>query len=74
MPRPQAQALVTAGAARALEQQRFLIDILRETLAESSPKNQVDWASLARPESYLGQANALVDRVLARISAVTTAP
>jgi 3-carboxy-cis,cis-muconate cycloisomerase len=71
MPRPEARSLVTECAARALEEQRFLIDILREKLAEGSPQNQVDWAGLARPENYLGQANALVDRVLVRISALT---
>jgi 3-carboxy-cis,cis-muconate cycloisomerase len=71
MPRPEASALVSVCASRALEEQRFLIDILRETLEQGSAGSEVDWASLSRPENYLGQANALVDRALARISALT---
>jgi 3-carboxy-cis,cis-muconate cycloisomerase len=71
MPRPQAQALVTRGASRAMQERRFLIDILRESVSETVPGNRIDWDNLARPENQLGQADALVERVLRRVSALT---
>jgi 3-carboxy-cis,cis-muconate cycloisomerase len=71
MHRPEAQALVARGATQALQQRRFLIDVLRESAAEALPGNGVDWSRLARPEDQLGQANALVDRVLRRVAALT---
>lgn len=71
--RSAARALVSASAARAIEQGRSLVDLLREALSEKQPENRVDWAALARPENHLGQSDALIDRALARIYAALAA-
>lgn len=65
--RTEASALVKACAARALDERRFLIDLVREAVGAKTPANRVDWAVLARPASHLGQTQALLDRALARI-------
>ncbi|HTV18018.1 MAG TPA: 3-carboxy-cis,cis-muconate cycloisomerase [Polyangiaceae bacterium] len=72
--RSAARALVSTCAARALEQGRSLIELLRDALSETQPQNRVDWASLALPENHLGQADALIERALARIDAASAAP
>jgi 3-carboxy-cis,cis-muconate cycloisomerase len=61
LPRPEAQALVKAAAARAAAEQRLLWEVLREDLAGRSPPLSVDWQWLASPEHHLGQALAWVD-------------
>ncbi len=71
MPRPDAQALVTACVARAQHEGRSLVNVLREHMAQAAPGNRVDWAVLAEPKNHLGQADTLIDRVLARLSAIT---
>jgi hypothetical protein len=48
-----------------------MIDLLREQMAERGLAEGVDWQALARPESHLGQANALIDHVVARLRAVS---
>jgi 3-carboxy-cis,cis-muconate cycloisomerase len=73
--RSAARALVSACAARALEQRRPLVQLLEEAVSQTQPDNRVDWAALGLPENHLGQADALIDRALARIDAlVATAP
>jgi 3-carboxy-cis,cis-muconate cycloisomerase len=73
--RSAARALVSACAGRALEQGRSLVALLEEAVSQTQPDNRVDWAALGRPENHLGQADALIDRALARIDAlVATAP
>ena len=67
--RSAARALVAACSARALEQRRSLVDLLEEKIAPAHPDGRVDWAALGRPENHLGQADALIDRALARIDA-----
>lgn len=71
MPRPEAQALVKACAERAQGQGRFLVDVAREQVGHGAA-TRMDWTELARPEGYLGQANALLDRALARLDAVAS--
>jgi 3-carboxy-cis,cis-muconate cycloisomerase len=71
--RSAARALVSACGARALDQGRSLLELLREALAEQRPDERVDWAALGRPENHLGQAEALIDRALARIDAALAA-
>jgi 3-carboxy-cis,cis-muconate cycloisomerase len=65
--RTDASSVVKACAARALDERRFLIDLVREAVTEREPGSRVDWAALARPENHLGQAQALIDRALERI-------
>jgi 3-carboxy-cis,cis-muconate cycloisomerase len=71
LPRPEASALVAAASARALSESCFVIDVLRDALAQKHPHAGIDWASLALPQNHLGQAGALIDRALARIDAAT---
>ncbi len=61
LPRPQAQDLVKAACAEAKASGRHLIDLLAET--SDAP---VDWARLRDPANYLGAAETLIDRVLAK--------
>lgn len=69
LPMPDAQALVRECAVSARAQGRFLIDVVRERLALGPLAHRVDWAELARPEAYLGQARPLLERALARLRA-----
>ena len=72
--RSAARALVTTCAARALEQGRDLVELLREAVAEQRPGSRIDWEALGRPEQHLGHADALIDRALARMDALVGAP
>jgi 3-carboxy-cis,cis-muconate cycloisomerase len=72
--RSAARAWVAACSARALGQRRSLVELLEEEFASSHPDSRVDWAALGRPENHLGQADALIDRALARIDALLVAP
>lgn len=71
LPRPQASALVAAAARRALAEGRSLLDVLPEEHAARRPQEgspaSVDWGALARRESHLGQADALLARALDRL-------
>lgn len=60
MPRPQAQDLVKRACGVALAEGRHLADVLAETSDAA-----VDWPALKDPASYLGSADALIDRALA---------
>jgi 3-carboxy-cis,cis-muconate cycloisomerase len=71
--RSAARASVAACSARALGQRRSLVELLEEEFASAHPDNRVDWAALGRPENHLGQADALIDRALARIDALLAA-
>ena len=61
MPRTEATALVKTATAR-MEGDASLFDIL-PTLTDAP----VDWDSVARPETYTGEASRLIDRVLAEV-------
>jgi 3-carboxy-cis,cis-muconate cycloisomerase len=60
MPRAEATALVKAACRTAVAENRQLMDVLAERT--DAP---VDWEALTDPMSYLGAADALIDRVLA---------
>ncbi len=64
MPRAEARALVGQACATVAAEGRHLVDVLRETSDAA-----VDWDGLARPENYLGAADAIIDRVLAAANA-----
>jgi 3-carboxy-cis,cis-muconate cycloisomerase len=74
LPRGEASALVTACAARAMGERRYLIDVVREEFCARRPQNGIDWAKLAAPESHLGQADALIDRALGRLDVAISRP
>ena len=65
--RAEATALVRSAAGRALAEQRFLVDVLRELVLAKYPALRLDWAALASYDAHVGQASALVDRALARL-------
>jgi 3-carboxy-cis,cis-muconate cycloisomerase len=69
LPRPEASALVTASAARALAESRSLVEVVREAFEEKHGAGRVDFARLANPELQLGNAHELLDAALSRISA-----
>ncbi|MDH5411743.1 MAG: lyase family protein, partial [Alphaproteobacteria bacterium] len=61
MPRPEAQALVKDACLEVARSGRVLTEILA-----GRTDAPVDWAMVADPLNYLGAANALIDRILAR--------
>lgn len=69
LPQSEARALVTAASEFARAEGRSLIEVLRAELSKVAPEAQVDWARLSDPASHVGQADALIDRALARIDA-----
>ena len=74
LPRSEASALVASCAGLALEQRRFLIDLVREARSARQPASGIDWAALAAPENHLGQSEALIDRALARLEDAASRP
>jgi 3-carboxy-cis,cis-muconate cycloisomerase len=65
--RAEASALVRSAAGRALADERFLIDVLREMVLAKHPDARLDWSALASFDEHVGQASALVDRALERL-------
>ncbi len=61
MPRAEAQALVKRACQEVAKTGRPLMEILADWTDVP-----VDWAAVADPANYLGSANALIDRILAR--------
>ena len=61
MARPEARKLVRACALQAQEEDRHLIDVVREQVQAEG----VDWEELRREEGYFGSAERFIDRVLA---------
>lgn len=62
MPKAEAEALVKGAVPKAIASGRHLLDLLAE-LTEAP----VDWQALAEPERAVGDAEAIVDKVLSRI-------
>jgi len=62
MPRLQAQQLVMAACQRVRNSELHLVDALQELV-----DIPVDWDTLDDPNHFLGSANQLIDRMLARI-------
>jgi 3-carboxy-cis,cis-muconate cycloisomerase len=65
--RTEARNLVTECAARAVAEGTPLVDLVAQRVDAAHPQHGIDWVALARPENHLGQAQALIDRALARI-------
>ena len=62
LPKPEAEALVKAACAEVKASGRRLMAVLRDKT--DAP---LDWAALEDPARHIGQAEALVERILARI-------
>lgn len=65
MPRAAAHERVREASRRAAREDRHLIEVLRESLEGEPAAAALDWAGLADPARYLGEAERLIDRVLA---------
>jgi 3-carboxy-cis,cis-muconate cycloisomerase len=65
LPRPQAQALVKAACQDAMRDGRHLMDVLAERT-----DTDIDWTAVADPAAYIGETDALIDRILATVQAV----
>jgi 3-carboxy-cis,cis-muconate cycloisomerase len=66
----EAHRLVESACAIAITERRPLIDVLAEDPAVTARVDRAGLEALFRPESYLGEANAIVDRVLTRYAAL----
>ncbi|MGQ9366433.1 class-II fumarase/aspartase family protein [Azospirillum sp. ST 5-10] len=64
--RKEAHDLVYAGCRRAVEEDRALLDVLREMPEVCGPLGAGRLAELLEPAAYVGQAPRMVDRVLGR--------
>lgn len=71
MPRPEAEALVKKACAKAAAENQPLIEVVRSLAKGEGAESAVDWQALARPENYLGESNALIDRVLERAKKIS---
>lgn len=68
--RGEAHDLVEHACARAIEQRRRLVDVLREEKALAGKVDETTLARIADPSSYVGECLAVVERVAARARAV----
>jgi adenylosuccinate lyase len=64
IPRPKAEELVKTACGIAVAKNESLIDIVKQLAGDLVRKGAVDWTALAKPESYLGETEKIVDRVL----------
>ncbi len=62
LPRPQAEELVKKACAVAVSENQSLIDIVKQLAGDSA--TSIDWQALARPETYLGESDRIIDQVL----------
>ena len=60
----EAHARVKDACTVAVSKDLSLIEIIKKQYGEIAPGNKIDWDALAKPESYLGQAEQFIDRVL----------
>ena len=67
----EAHQLVEKACATAIATHRPLIDVLAEDSAVSAHVDRAGLEALFRPESYLGEATAVVDRVLTRYATLS---
>jgi 3-carboxy-cis,cis-muconate cycloisomerase len=67
LPRPEAEELVKKACAVAVAENKPLIEVLeRETTKDKIKPGSIEWAALSKPENYLGETGALIDRVVKR--------
>ncbi len=64
MPRAQAEGLVKRACTIAASKGEPLIEVVRSLAAGAVPVDAVDWLALAKPETYLGESEQIIDRVL----------
>jgi 3-carboxy-cis,cis-muconate cycloisomerase len=64
MPRLEAEELVKKACGVAAAEKRSLIDAVKHLAAGLADGAEVDWQTLAQPESYLGAAEKIIGRVL----------
>jgi 3-carboxy-cis,cis-muconate cycloisomerase len=69
--RAAAHHAVQHACARALDEQRQLVDVLAEDVAVTAHFDRAALERLTDPARYLGEALAVVDRVLARVAATS---
>ncbi|MGZ9220275.1 MAG: 3-carboxy-cis,cis-muconate cycloisomerase, partial [Candidatus Binatia bacterium] len=62
MPRAQAEDLVKKACAFAVAENKSLIDIVKRLAGDSAIA--IDWQALAKPDTYLGETDNIIDRVL----------
>ncbi|MGZ8445528.1 MAG: 3-carboxy-cis,cis-muconate cycloisomerase, partial [Candidatus Binatia bacterium] len=62
MPRAQAEDLVKKACAFAVAENKSLIDIVKRLAGDSAIA--IDWQALAKPDTYLGESDKIIDRVL----------
>ena len=66
MPRPAAEELVKQACTAAVSENKPLIEVVRRFAEGSVKGGEVDWQALAKPESYLGETERIIDEVLRR--------
>ncbi len=64
MPRAQAEELVKKACRTAVGENRPLIHVVKELAGDSIKSGAVDWQALAKPETYLGMTEKIIDQVL----------
>jgi 3-carboxy-cis,cis-muconate cycloisomerase len=66
MPRPRAEELVKRACAKALSENKPLIEAVETLAGQAVKKGEVDWQALAKSENYLGETQKMIDAVLQR--------
>ena len=71
LPRPKAEELVKRACAVAVAENKPLIEAVRGLAQGDIADGTVDWQKLAQPENYLGQADQMIDAVLASVKRIS---
>jgi 3-carboxy-cis,cis-muconate cycloisomerase len=69
--RPKAEELVKRACAVAVAENKPLIETVRRLAQGEVADGAVDWQKLAQPENYLGQADQMIDAVLASVKRIS---
>jgi 3-carboxy-cis,cis-muconate cycloisomerase len=64
MPRSKAEELVKKACVVAIAENKPLIETVKGLAGGAVKKGKVDWQALAKPESYLGETEKIIDRIL----------
>ena len=71
MPRSKAEELVKQACGVAVAENKPLIETVRRLAQGEVADGAVDWQKLAQPESYLGEADRMIDAVLASVKRIS---
>jgi 3-carboxy-cis,cis-muconate cycloisomerase len=71
MPRPKAEELVKQACVAAVAENKPLIEAVRGLAQGDIADGAVDWQKLAQPANYLGQADQMIDAVLASVKRIS---